>query len=142
MAVDIHLAPSPDASPTRSAGQPIRVVLADDHALMRRSLRGLLDRAPDVDVVAEARDLGAVRGQVRGRCPEVLVLDRGMPGGSGVEVIRQLRAQAPRTQIVVVTMEDNPEFANQALSAGAIGFVLKDFADTDLSATRQPALST
>jgi two-component system response regulator NreC len=133
MAANLQLAPSPDPAPAvRAAGKPIRVVLADHHALMRRSLRLLLDREADVEVVAEARDLVTVVCRVRGLLPEVLVLDLGMPGGSSIEVIRRLRAEVPSTQTVVLTMQDNPAFARQALDSGALGFVRKDFADTEL----------
>jgi two-component system response regulator NreC len=108
------------------------VVLAEDHTLMRRSLRLLLDGQDDVDVVAEAADLAAVTRNVLRHQPEVLVLDLGMPKGSSIEVIRRLREQVPRTEIVVLTMEDSPGIAQRALDAGAIGFLLKDSADTEL----------
>jgi two-component system response regulator NreC len=126
----------PTASATssgRSPEQPIRVVLADDHALMRRSLRLLLDREEGVEVVAEAGDLAMVLRHVRDRLPHVLVLDLSMPDGSSIETIRRLREEVPGTEIVVLTMEDGPAFAQQALDAGAIGFVLKDFADVELN---------
>ena len=133
MAADVHPAPTPGPVPVLgSADHPIRVILADDHALMRRSLRSLLDREANVEVVAEAHHLGGAVRCVRSLRPDILILDMGMQGGSSVEVIRRLRAQVPGTEIVVLTMQDNPAFANQALDAGAIGFVLKDFADTEL----------
>jgi two-component system response regulator NreC len=128
------------ATPTSARGshwpleRPIRVVLADDHTLMRRSLRLLLDDQEGLDVVAEAADLSAVMRHVNGHQPHVLVLDLGMPNGSSIEAIRRLREQAQRTEIVVLTMEDGPGFAQHALDAGAIGFVLKDCAATDLPA--------
>jgi two-component system response regulator NreC len=133
MAVNLHLAPTPGTAPVhRCAGDPIRVVLAEDHALMRRNLRSLLDREAGVEVVAEAQDLAGVVRRVRGLRPDILILDLGMPDGSSVEAVRRLRAETPSTQIVVLTMQDNPAFVNQALDAGAIGFVLKDLADTEL----------
>ncbi len=119
----------------------IGVVLADNHALMRRSLRLLLDGEPGVEVIAEAEDLDTVVRHVHGYQPHVLVLDLGLPDGSSSEAIRQLRERAPATQIVVVTMEDNPAFAQRALAAGAIGFVVKDRADEELpQAIRMAAL--
>jgi len=129
----LHLTPAPatiraDLWPERL----IRVVLADDHPLMRRSLRLLLDGEEDVDVIAEARDLPTVIRDVNKHVPNVLVLDLGMAKGSTVEVIRRLREQVPDTEIVMLTMEDTPGFAQQALDAGAIAFVRKDFADTEL----------
>ncbi len=128
----LALAPSATSS-ERSLEHPIRVVLADDHALMRRSLRRLLDREEGVEVVAEAGDLTMVLRHVRDRVPHVLVLDLSMPDGSSIETIRRLREEVPSTEIVVLTMEDGPAFAQQALDAGAIGFVLKEFADVELN---------
>ncbi|HWC86673.1 MAG TPA: response regulator transcription factor [Solirubrobacteraceae bacterium] len=120
-------------SETRASGaRSIRVVLADGHALMRRSLRLLLDGAEEVSVVAEAADLTTAVRHTREQAPHVLILGLGMAHGAGLEVTRQIREEVPRTEIVVLTMEDVPGFAQQALEAGAIGFVLKDSADTEL----------
>ncbi len=101
---------------------------------MRRSLRLLLDGETDLEVIAEAADLSTVVRHVHGRVPHVLVLDLQMPNGSSVETIRRLREQVPETEIVVLTMEASPLFAQQALEAGAVGFVLKDRADSELPA--------
>jgi two-component system response regulator NreC len=120
-----------DAVPV-AADAPIRVVLADDHALMRRSLRLLLDGEEGVEVIAEADDLSAVAHHVEGQVPEVLVLDLDMPGGSSIEAISRLRERAPETGIIVMTMEGNPVFAQRAFAAGALGFVAKDLADDEL----------
>lgn len=128
----LHLAPSPRRAEPVPAGLPIRVVLADDHAVMLRGLRLLLDNEDDLEVIAEARDLASVAEHVHGHEPHVLVLDLGMPGGSSIETIGQLRERAPDTQIVVLTMEDNPVFAQRALAAGAVGFVVRDLADSEL----------
>jgi two-component system response regulator NreC len=134
MPVDLYPAPASNATYSGpSPKQSIRVVLADDHALMRRGLRLLLDSEEGVDVIAEACDLKAVMRHVHGHLPHVLVLDLSMPNGSSIEAIRGLREDVPGTEIVVLTMEDSPAFAEQALSAGAIGFVLKDFAETELA---------
>lgn len=110
----------------------IRVVLADDHALVRRSLRLLLDGEDDVDVVGEAENIRSAVSHVHGHAPHVLVLDLQMPGGSSIEAIRQLREHAPGTEIVVLTMERSPAFAQRAIDTGAVGFVLKDRADVEL----------
>ncbi|HUA48726.1 MAG TPA: response regulator transcription factor [Solirubrobacteraceae bacterium] len=118
--------------PLELSAPPIRVVLADDHALVRRSLRLLLDCEEDVDVVAEAENVGSVVRHVHGHSPHVLVLDLQMPGGSSIETIRQLRRRAPETEIVVLTMERSPAFAQRAIDTGAVGFVLKDRADIEL----------
>jgi two-component system response regulator NreC len=110
----------------------IRIVLADDHAVVRSGLRLLLDGEPYFEVVAEAGDLEAARRYVRGHRPDVLVLDLNMPGGSSLEAIPSIREQMPQTQIVVLTMQQEPAFARRALGAGAIGYVLKEAADDEL----------
>jgi two-component system response regulator NreC len=134
MTAHLHLAPSPtETDPNPSAPSPVRVVLADDHALMRRSLRLLLDGEEGVQVIAEAADLAAAGRHVHVHKPHVLVLDLRMPGGSSIEMIGELRERAPDTEVVVLTMEDNPVFAQRALAAGALGFVSKDHADSELA---------
>jgi two-component system, NarL family, response regulator NreC len=123
-----------------SGGQTISIVLADDHAVVRSGLRMLLDSEPDFRVVAEAGDVEAARRYVRGHRPTVVVLDLNMPGGSSLEAIPAIREEAPETQIVVLTMQEEPVFARHALAAGAIGYVLKDAADVELvEAVRQAA---
>ena len=82
-------------------------------------------------MVAEAGDVEDARRYVRGHRPEVLVLDFNMPGGSSLEAI-PLRAESPKTQIVVLTMQEEPAFARHAFGAGAIGYVLKEAADEEL----------
>jgi DNA-binding NarL/FixJ family response regulator len=135
MSAHLHLATAvPDAHHAPRPGLPIQVVLADNHAGMRRSLRLLLAREEDVEVVAEATDLSAVVRHVHGRVPHVLVLDLQLPNGSTLETIRRLREKVPDTEIVVLTMETSPLFAQQALDAGAVGFVLKDRSDSELPA--------
>ncbi len=110
----------------------IQIVLADDHAVVRGGLRMLLDSEPDFDVVAEAGEVESARRHVRGHRPAVLVLDLNMPGGSSLEAIPALRAESPSTQIVVLTMREEPAFAHHALGAGALGYVLKESADDEL----------
>jgi len=123
-----------------SKGGLIRVVLADDHAPLRRALRSLLEHEDDLEVVAEASDAEAAARQVASHRPDVLVLDLRMPDGSGANRIARMRAQSPRTGIVVVTMHRSEMFAEHAFKAGALGFVLKDCADDELAkAVRQAA---
>jgi two-component system response regulator NreC len=105
--------------------------LADDHDLMLRSLGLLLEGENDVDVIAEAGDLTSAEGYVRRHKPHVLVLDLHLSGGS-IAMIGRLRTEAPDTEIVVLTMKDNPVFAEHALASGALGFVLKELADAEL----------
>jgi two-component system, NarL family, response regulator NreC len=112
--------------------QPIRIVLADDHQVVRSGLRLLLDAEDGLEVVAEASDVDSARRYVRGHRPSVLVLDLNMPGGSSLEAIPTIRAESPETQIVVLTMQQEPAFAREALGAGALGYVLKEAADEEL----------
>ena len=112
--------------------QDITVVLADDHAVVRKGLRLLLDSEPGMRVVAEAGTVQDALRMARAHRPTVLVLDLNMPGGSSLEAIPVLRDDAPQTAIVVLTMQNDPSFARQALQAGALGFVLKEAADDEL----------
>jgi two-component system response regulator NreC len=120
--------------PGRSARKvpTIRIVIADDHQIVRRGLRYVLESEPDFDVVAEASDVDSARRYVRGHRPDVLVMDVNMPGGPSIESIPAIRAESPETNIVVLTMQNDPAFARQALSHGALGYVLKEAADTEL----------
>ncbi len=133
MSTHLHLAPSPPGTGSAVyAASPIRVILADDHTMMRRTLRLLLDGEDGVEVIAEADDLASVMRNVHAHQPHVLVLDLNMPDGSGIEALSQLRERVPETQIVVMTMQDSPAFAQRAFAAGAIGFVVKELADEEL----------
>jgi two-component system response regulator NreC len=122
---------APD-DPARTGNARISIVIADDHAVVRSGLRMLLDSEPDFDVLAEAGDVDTARRYVRGHHPAVLVLDLNMPGASSLEAIPEMRIEAPDTQVVVLTMQEEPAFARQALRAGAVGYVLKDAADSEL----------
>jgi CheY-like chemotaxis protein len=119
------------------AGQPprarTRVVLAEDHAGMRRSLRMLLEGESDIEVVAEAPEVSMAITHVHGYRPDVLVFDLRMSGGNGIDVIRRVHSQTPRTSVVVITMQDGRAFAEQAHDAGALGYVMKDTADEELA---------
>jgi two-component system, NarL family, response regulator NreC len=115
-----------------SGNEDITVVLADDHAVVRSALRLMLERETDVQVVAEAGDAEAARRYVRGHRPKVLILDINMPGGSGLAAIPDIRQESPETEIVVLTMQNEPAFAREAMQAGALGYVLKEAADAEL----------
>ena len=115
-----------------SVAETIRIVIADDHAVVRRGLRQVLDAEPAFEVLAEASTLEDARRYVRGHHPDVLVLDLNMPGGSTLEHIPSIRSEHPDTQIVVLTMQNEPAYARQALSAGALGYVLKEAAEAEL----------
>ncbi len=115
-----------------AAAAPIHVVLAEEHETMRHSLRMVLDAERDVDVVAAATDAEATLTQVLAFHPEVLVLDMRMHDVSNIHLIEHLHEQEPSTEIVVLTMQESPAFARRALAAGAVGFVVKDSADSEL----------
>jgi two-component system, NarL family, response regulator NreC len=112
--------------------EPLRIVIADDHSVVRRGLRQLLENEAGLEVVAEAEDVDSARRYVRGHKPDVLVLDLNMPGGSTLDAIPAIRAEAPDTRIVILTMQNEPAYAREALGAGVLGYVLKDAADTEL----------
>ena len=119
----------------------IGVVIADDHAVVRRGLKQLLGAEPDLEVLAEAGDIEDARRYVRGHHPQVLVLDLNLPGGSSLKHIPSIRAESPNTQIVVLTMQNEPAYAREALGAGALGYVLKEAAETELvEAVRRAAV--
>ncbi len=113
-------------------GDTIRVVIADDHSVVRRGLRQVLDAEEGFEVVAEASDLDGARRYVRGHHPDVLILDLNLPEGLSLGAIPDIRAESPDTQIVVLTMQNEPAYARQALSAGALGYVLKEAAESEL----------
>jgi two-component system response regulator NreC len=125
---------SDDADPLSgaSAAPPIRIVIADDHAIVRRGLRQLLDGELGFEVVAEAENVESARRYLRGHHPDVLVLDLNMPGEPSIEAIPKLREEFPETQIVVLTMQNEAAYARTALSAGVLGYVLKEAADAEL----------
>jgi two-component system, NarL family, response regulator NreC len=116
-----------------SDSEPITIVLADDHAVVRSGLRMVLEREVDFTVVSEAGDAEAALRTVLGHKPTVLVLDLNMPGElSSLDAIPRVREASPATHVVVLTMQEDPEFARQALRAGAAGYVLKEAADDEL----------
>jgi two-component system response regulator NreC len=118
--------------PVSKVGASITIVLADDHRVVRAGLRLLLESEHGFTVVAEAGDVPESTRKVRAFRPDVLILDLGMPGGSSLAAIPRIRQSHPGTQIVVLTMQSDPAFARDALRAGAIGYVLKEAADTEL----------
>jgi two-component system, NarL family, response regulator NreC len=108
------------------------IVLADDHTVVRNALRLLLDAEPGFEVVAEAGDAEAAVRYVRGHKPTVLILDLNMPGRSSLEAVPEVRKASPGTEIVVLTMQNEPVYARRALQAGVRGYVLKEAADAEL----------
>jgi two-component system response regulator NreC len=112
----------------------ITIVLADDHAVVRAGLRMLLDAEEGMRVVAEAGDVPGAVQRTGAHRPSVLVLDLNMPGAatSSLAALPELAARSPGTRVVILTMQEDPQFAREALRSGAVGYVLKEAADTEL----------
>jgi len=110
----------------------IRVAICDDHAVVRAGLRLLLGAKPDIEVVAEAGSAEEVLEHVRTLPPDVVVLDIVMPGRNGIDVAPELLAAAPKTKILVLSMQDDPTYVRKAFAAGASGYLPKEAADVEL----------
>lgn len=104
---------------------PIRVLVADDHAILRDGIRSLLERQPDFEVVGEARDGQEALAQAQALLPDVVLMDLAMPGMDGLEATRRLRELLPQIKVLILTQHDNREYIAPALQAGAVGYVLK-----------------
>ena len=120
------------ADAIETASETIRIVLADDHPLIRSGLRRVLDVEGDFEVVGEAGDVAGALALTRAHRPRVAVLDLNMPGEPTLTAIPRFVEAAPGTAVLVLTMEAEPGFARQALRAGARGYVLKERAETEL----------
>jgi DNA-binding NarL/FixJ family response regulator len=117
---------------TSSKAPKIRVLIADDHAIVREGVKRILTAEPDLEVVGEAEDgLQAVE-QAKKLKPDVAVLDISMPGMNGIEATKQIRAALPLTHTLALTMHEDDSYVFQLLKAGASGYVLKRAAATDL----------
>jgi two-component system response regulator NreC len=114
------------------AGAEVKIVVADDHAMMREGLRVLLEGQAGFRVVAEAADVATTLRMVGAHRPDVLVLDINMGGEVSLPSIPEILERAPATHIVVLTMQGDPEFAEAALQAGAVGYVVKESASEEL----------
>jgi DNA-binding NarL/FixJ family response regulator len=110
----------------------IRVVIADDHGIVRSGLRMLIDRQRDMEVVAEADDGVAALEHAQAHLPHVAVLDVSMPRMTGLQAAREIRAHVPDTRVLLLSMHDDERYFLEGLEAGAAGYVLKRAADTDL----------
>ncbi|MCW3814024.1 response regulator transcription factor [Micromonospora sp. DR5-3] len=112
--------------------EPTRILLADDHALVRRGVRLILDNEPDLTVVAEAADGAEAVELARAAAPDLAVLDIAMPRMTGLQAARQMSRALPDLRILMLTMYDNEQYFFEALRVGAAGYVLKSAADRDL----------
>jgi DNA-binding NarL/FixJ family response regulator len=118
----------------------IRIIIADDHTIMREGLKQLLSAAADLSIVGEARDGHEVMQRVRETEFDLLLLDMSMPGKSGIELIKQVRGEKPRARILVLSMHEEEQYAIRAIRAGAAGYLTKDSAAAQLvSAIRKVA---
>ena len=110
----------------------LRILLADDHTVVRQGLRKVVEESPDWEVVAEAGDGREAVRQAEELKPDVAIVDIAMPLLNGIEATRQIVKRSPSTRILVLTMHSDEAYVNQILKAGATGYLLKDSADVDL----------
>jgi DNA-binding NarL/FixJ family response regulator len=110
----------------------IRILIADDHGIVRSGLRMLIERQNDMSVVAEADDGVAALERTQSEHPDVAVLDVSMPRMTGLQAAREIRAHSPDTRVLLLSMHDDERYFFEGLEAGAAGYVLKRAADTDL----------
>src|SRR5262245_62790577 len=110
----------------------VRILLADDHTVVRQGLRKLLEERPDWEVIAEAGDGREAVRLAEQHKPDVAILDVAMPLLNGVETTRQITKRVPNTKVLVLSMHADEAYVTQILQAGATGYLLKDSADVDL----------
>src|SRR3954451_20111979 len=112
----------------------MKVLIADDHGIVRSGLRMLLERQADIEVIAEASDGAAARDAAVRERPDLAILDVNMPKLTGLQATREIKEQAPDVAVLILSMHDDERYLFEALKAGASGYVLKTQADTDLVA--------
>jgi DNA-binding NarL/FixJ family response regulator len=117
-----------------------RIVLADDHTMVRDGLRRVIEAEPDLKVVGEAADVHATIAQVAALRPDVLLLDVSMPGGGGISALDEIRKASAATRILILTMHEDPAYLRVALASGASGFLLKHAAAQELGAAIRAVL--
>jgi two-component system response regulator NreC len=110
----------------------IRVVLVDDHAILRAGLRRVLDAEPDIEVVGEAESADRAVFEALSARPDVVVMDLVMPGKSGIEGMPAVLQAVPEAKVLVLSMQDDPRYVREAFEVGAAGYVLKEAADTEV----------
>ncbi len=120
-----------------SSIKPIRVVLADDHTLVRAGIRALLEKLPGVEVIGEAGDGREVLNLVRQHRPDVVLMDISMPGLNGLEAAVRMAKEFPDVRVIILSMHNNEEYYWRALKAGAAGYLLKKAATAELETALQ-----
>jgi DNA-binding NarL/FixJ family response regulator len=110
----------------------IRVLVVDDHAVVRSGLRLLLDAEDDIETVGEAGDLRTAVFEARSLKPDVVLMDMVMPGGSGIEATAAVLKEHPGAKVLVLSMQDDPSYVREAFAVGASGYVLKEAADSEV----------
>ena len=118
----------------RQGSEPMRVIIADDHGIVRSGVRMLLERQSDIQVVGEASDGAEARDMVIREKPDLAILDVKMPKLTGLQATREIREQVPEVAVLILSMYDDDRYLFEALKAGASGYVLKAQADSDLMA--------
>ena len=117
-----------------TANSKLRIVVADDHTLIRRGIVGLLNAQPDMEVIAEAGSGKEALEQTKRHTPDVVLLDVAMPEGNGLEVAKEIKQMNPQVQVLMLTMHDRQDYVFEALRAGAAGYILKGADVQDLLA--------
>ncbi len=110
----------------------IRILLADDHTILRAGLKMMLNAQPDMEVVGEAQDGRQALQEAQRLQPDIILMDITMPDMNGIEATKQLKKELPDVKVLILTMHEHEEYVFQALRAGASGYMLKEAADTDL----------
>ncbi|HET6682938.1 MAG TPA: response regulator transcription factor [Gaiella sp.] len=110
----------------------IRVLVVDDHAIVRSGLRRVLDAEPDIETVSEAENADRAVFEAMEHKPDIVLMDVVMPGKSGIEGLPALLQAVPTVQVLILSMQDDPRYVREAFEAGASGYVLKEAADTEL----------
>ena len=116
----------PEGGPPAWPDRPARVLIADDHALVREGLRAVLEAEGGIEVVGEAGDGGEAVRLCAELSPDLILMDVRMPGTDGLAATREIKSRTPSVSVVMVTMHDNPDYLLEAVRAGAAGYVLKD----------------